>query len=189
MPLDLFSKATYYETHEKERIKFTIPHPDKAREKINCWLKCCYPTRKEGTIGLCLTFGAHHNSLSQHDTKTFWSDVAFSISEEDRKKVSERLEENRIRAAERAKEEEKIENAQADWCLQRWGSANLTVDHPYFTRKCVPPIGLRSEVRRSHTENGTISEEYVALVPLRNIKSKLCGLQEIYPTKKNISRR
>ncbi len=174
----------FYETAENEIIKFKVPHPESSRKLIQCWLKCSYLERKNGDPGLCITYGAFHPTLPQHDTKTFWMDETFHLSDEERAAIQERLAISRQMADERAKEEKKIADAKADWCVEKYRGASPQGHSPYFDRKGITPSDIRYEVRRTYAEDGTVAEETIALIPLRNISGKIQGLQEIYPTKR-----
>src|SRR6185295_14331586 len=180
--LGFFFEEDFYETHDKEVIKFKI---EKDKKKINCWLKCRYPLRKDGTIGLCITFGAHHTSLAQHDTNTFWADSNFQLTDEERQRINERLAEGKQRADERAKEEKRISDEQANWCIEKYKNASIRGTSPYFERKGIIPSDIRYEIRRYYSEGN--NEETIALIPLRDIKGQLRALQEIYPTKRLIN--
>lgn len=177
-----FFEEDFEETHETEQIKFKIFH-ENSKKKINCWLKCSYPLRKDGTVGLCITFGAFHHSLAQHDTKTFWADSNFQLTEEERQSINERLAEGKRHADERAKEEQKISDEKADWCIEKLKNASTRGKSPYFDKKRIAPFCVFYEIRRQYSESGH-TEETIALIPLRNIKGTTRALQEIYPSKR-----
>lgn len=172
----------FRETHEDEQINFYIPHPD-GRKKIKCWMKCNYLSKRDDTPGLCLTFGAFHPSLPDHDTKTFWSDANYQFTEKERKIWQERLAEQKQQASERAKEEKQIADEKANWCIDKFANATPRGSSPYFDRKKITPGGIRYEIRKCHSEDG-FTQETIALIPLRNIEGKIRALQEIYPSKR-----
>ena len=125
----------FYETHDKEVINFELDHPDSTKEKIKCWLRCCYPQKNDGTLGFCITFGAHNPILPVHISKTFWSDSTFILTEEDRKAINDRLAKGRRLASERELEEKKVDDATADWCMEKLRKASITGTSPYFEKK------------------------------------------------------
>lgn len=174
-----FDEKEFEETHDKEVIKFKSTVEGK---EIKCWLKCSYPVRQNGTPGFCITYGAFHPELPQQDTKTFWLDESYELTEEERKAINERREEGRLRADKRAKEEKKTADEYADWCKEKFQNASERGFSPYFQRKGVElPSGIRYEIRKA---DGI--EETIALIPLKNIKGEIRGLQEIYPSKRKI---
>lgn len=177
-------EGDFYETHDKEVIPFEIAHPDSAKKQINCWLKCVYPERKTGEQGLCITFGAFHPSRAQHDTRTFWSDVKFALTDEEKAAVQEILVMGRQKAEERAKEEKKIADAKADWCIEKLKNASPDGSSPYFERNGVKPSNIYFEKRKTYADDGSFTEDTIALIPLRNISGKIRSLQEIYPSKR-----
>jgi hypothetical protein len=93
------------------------------------------------------------------------------------------LTEGKQRADERAKEEQKIADEKAHWCLDKYEHASIRGKSPYFDRKGIIPSNIRFEIRRYYNE-GNFTEETVALIPLRNIKGQIRALQEIYPSKR-----
>jgi len=175
-------EGDFYETHEKEVIKFTIPS-DNGKKKIKCWLKCCYSERKDGEIGFCITFGAHHTSLPNHVSQTFWPNSSFVLTDEERQTINKRLVEGKKLADKRALNEKKIADEKADWCKEKIKWASRTGSHPYFERKGVYPSDIYYEIRNYHLD-GNIQRETVALVPIENHKGETRAIQEIYPTKR-----
>jgi phage/plasmid primase-like uncharacterized protein len=180
--LGFLFEEDFYETNESEQIKFVIPHEDR-KKRIKCWLKCRYLPKQDGTPGLCITFGAFHHSLPHHDTKTFWADSNFELTQEERLSINERLAEDKQRADEREKEVKKAADEKANWCLEKYKIASIRGNSPYFDEKGIKPIGIRYEIRREYRE-GNYTEETVALIFLSNIQGKIRAFQEIYPSKR-----
>jgi putative DNA primase/helicase len=177
----------FKETHKDEQIIFHVQHPEK-KKKIKCWLKCSYLNKGGEIQGFCITFGAFHPSLPQHDTKTFWANSNYQFSDEDRKAINNRILEERQRAEERAKEEKKVANEKAKWCSEKYNNASVIIffssgQFPYFDKKGIIPSEVRYEVRKCY-EEGSYTEEKVVLIPLRNIDGQIRAIQEIYPSKR-----
>lgn len=149
-----------------------------------CWLKCRCLINSSGKTGLCITFGAHHTDLPDHITNTFWESTDSAITEEEKQKNKERIEEGRKKALERAKEEEKIADAKADWCCEKLSKASPKGFSPYFEKKNISVAeGIRFEIHKDYRGSECI-EEQIALIPLKNIQGKIRSIQEIYPTKR-----
>lgn len=172
--------SDFKETHDKEVIKFKIQIGNK---KIKCWLKCCY-LKKANSLGFCITFGAFSNMMPAQITQTFWTDSNFQLTEKERNAINEKLALGRQQAREREKHDKKIADDLADWCREKYQTASLTGSSPYFGRKCVDQSDIRFEIRRSYDDEGKLTEETVALIPLRDINGNVRALEEIYPTKR-----
>ncbi len=173
-------EGDFKETHDKEVIKFKILTGNK---KIKCWLKCCYP-EKVNSQGFCITFGAFSNMMPAQITQAFWTDSNFQLKERERKAINEKLALGRQQAREREKHDQKVADDLADWCREKYQTASPTGSSPYFGRKCVDSSDIRFEIRQSYDEQGRITEETIALIPLRDINGQIRALEEIYPSKR-----
>jgi len=166
----------FYETHDKEVIKF---HVHDGKKKTKCWLKCCYPLTN-GIQGFCVTFGAFSGTMQAHVTRTFWTDSDYQLTDEDRNVIAE----GRRQAAERAKNDKKVEDEQADWCLNKYQYASKTGTSQNFVRKGLDiiPSDIRYEIRENRDD---YKKETVALIPLTKISNgKFRAIEELYDTKR-----
>lgn len=188
---DIFYDGDFPETSGDKVIKFS---GESNRNDKRCWLKCSYFESEKGVPGLCITFGCH-NGIEDYKkiTNKFWvNDESWAkVSQEEKERIIERRNEQARIAKEKAAQDQEKADELANQAHDRFFKAIISPPRDaktYFSKKGLAnpcdTHNLRWECELDHSK-GKPEEIWVAIVALKNIKSEIRGIQELWPEKRD----